>query len=143
MTNSTYKGSCLCGAVEIAVTGKPEVMGYCHCNSCRTWGAAPISAFTLWQPDSVQVTKGEENIGSFQFTDRSQRKFCRKCSGRLMTAHPQMKLTEVYASVLPEFAFHPGLHVFYGEKVLSMHDGLPKFDDVPKEAGGSGKTLPE
>lgn len=143
MTNSTYKGSCLCGAVEIAASGKPEVMGYCHCETCRAWASAPISAFTLWQPDSVRVTQGEEHIGNFQFTGRSQRKFCRKCSGRLMTLHPEMKLTEVGAAVLPDFAFDPGLHVFYGEKVMPMRDGLPKFDDVPKEAGGSGRTLPE
>ena len=47
MTESTYKGSCFCGAVELTVTGKPEVMGFCHCDSCRAWAAAPVNGFTL------------------------------------------------------------------------------------------------
>jgi hypothetical protein len=33
--------------------------------------------------------------------------------------------------------------VNYGEKVLSIKDGLPKLKDFPKEMGGSGVTLAE
>jgi hypothetical protein len=29
------------------------------------WSAAPINAFTLWQPENVRITRGEENIGTF------------------------------------------------------------------------------
>src|SRR5262249_32727059 len=39
----TYKGSCFCGAVEMAVTGEPVAMGYCHCESCRKWSAGPVN----------------------------------------------------------------------------------------------------
>lgn len=143
MTESTYRGSCFCGAVELTVTGKPEVMGYCHCDSCRSWGAAPINAFTLWKPENVQVTKGEGDIGVFHKSEQSHRQFCVKCGGHLVTAHPPMKLVDVYAAVIPDFPFDPAFHVNYGEKVVSMKDGLPKFNDMPAEAGGSGKTLPE
>ena len=31
----------------------------------------------------------------------------------------------------------------YGEKVLTVRDGLPKFKDFPKEFGGSGEMLAE
>ncbi|HEY5089685.1 MAG TPA: GFA family protein, partial [Polyangia bacterium] len=55
--NKTYQGKCFCGAVEIAVTGEPAGMGYCHCASCRTWSAGPINAFVLWKLDAVEVTK--------------------------------------------------------------------------------------
>jgi hypothetical protein len=33
--------------------------------------------------------------------------------------------------------------VFYGEKVLAIPDGLPKFKDFPTDFGGSGEMLPE
>ena len=55
-----YQGSCFCGAVRFTVTGEPAAMGYCHCESCRTWSAAPVNAFTLWKPDAVQITQGAE-----------------------------------------------------------------------------------
>ncbi len=67
----TYDGSCFCGAVQFTVTGEPVSMGYCHCNSCRHWSAAPINAFTLWQPENVRITHGEENIGTFSKTPQS------------------------------------------------------------------------
>jgi hypothetical protein len=54
-----------------------------------------------------------------------------------------MKLVDVYAAVIPSLAFKPGIHVSYGEKVVSIKDGLPKMKDFPKEMGGSGVTLPE
>ncbi len=46
-----YRGSCFCGAVQFTVSGEPAAMGYCHCESCRSWSAAPVNAFTLWKPE--------------------------------------------------------------------------------------------
>ncbi len=141
--SNTYTGKCFCGAVEIEVSGAPAAMGYCHCESCRHWSAGPVNAFSLWQPDAVRVTKGGDNIGTYAKTDNSHRKWCRSCGGHLMTDHPHMGLIDVYAAVLPQLEFTPALHVFYGESVLRIRDGLPKMRDVPAEMGGSGETMPE
>jgi len=140
---SVYKGKCFCGAVEITVAGEPVGAGYCHCGSCRSWSAAPLNAFTLWKTDTVTVTKGEQKIGSYQKTERSQRKWCTTCGGHLFTAHPQWNLIDVYAATIPEFPFKPGVHVNYAETVLHMKDGLPKLRDFPRELGGSGEPVPE
>ena len=138
-----HKGTCFCGAVELEVTGAPAAMGYCHCASCRSWSAGPVNAFTLWKPDAVKVTKGAQNIGHFKKTEKSDRQFCTKCGGHLMTGHPTFGLTDVYAATIPTVAFKPGVHVNYAETVLPMKDGLPKFADFPTDFGGSGKTLAE
>ena len=140
---SEHKGSCFCGAVEFTVSGSPVVMGYCHCSSCRHWSAGPINGFTLWKPEAVKLTKGKENLGTYNKTEHSFRKWCKTCGGHVFTEHPGMGLTDVYAAVLQDFAFEPHLHVNYGESVLRVHDGLPKQKDFPKEMGGSGTILPE
>jgi hypothetical protein len=139
----THKGACFCGAVEIEVTGKPAVMGYCHCKDCASWAAAPINSFTLWAPDAVRVTKGKDQVGTFHKTENSYRKFCKVCGGHVMTEHPPLKMIDVYAAVLRDFAHKPTLHINYGSKTVSVKDGLPKFKDMPKEFGGSGATLPD
>jgi hypothetical protein len=139
----TYKGGCFCGSVELTVTGEPAAMGYCHCESCRHWSAGPINAFTLWKPQAVKVTRGVEHIGTYNKTPQSSRKWCKKCGGHLMTDHPTMGLTDVYAAVIPDFAYKPGVHVHYQETKLRIRDGLPKLKDVPKEMGGSGASVPE
>lgn len=139
----SYVGRCFCGSVEFTVHGAPVAMGYCHCDSCRSWAAAPVNAFTLWKPEAVVVTQGAEQIGSFAKTPRSRRKWCKSCGGHLFTEHPGWGVTDVYAAVIPEFAYQPGVHVNYQETKLRLHDGLPKMKDMPAEMGGSGVTLPE
>jgi hypothetical protein len=141
--HSTHVGKCFCGAVEFTVTGKPAAMGYCHCGSCREWGAAPVNAFTLWPPDQVRVTKGADKVGGFRKTPQIERKWCTSCGGHLLTDILSLGLVDVYAAVIPTFAFVPGVHVHYQETVLPMKDGLPKQRDFPKELGGSGTLLPE
>jgi len=138
-----HTGTCFCGAVEIEVTGEPEAMGYCHCSSCRSWSAGPVNAFTLWKPENVKVTRGAAFVGEFRKTANSERKFCTKCGGHLMSAHPSLGLTDVYAATIPSVAFVPGVHVNYAETVLRIKDGLPKMKDFPSAMGGSGETLPE
>jgi hypothetical protein len=117
-----YKSKCFCGAVEFTVSGEPVAMGYCHCESCRHWS---------------------DNIGTYNKTPGSYRKWCKTCGGHLFAEHPPLKLTDVFAALLPALKFTPGVHVNYQETVLRMRDGLPKLKDFPKEFGGSGEALPE
>ena len=139
----THTGNCFCGAVEVEVTGPPEGMGYCHCSSCRSWSGGPVNAFTLWKPEAVRITSGAQHVASFAKTPMSQRKYCAKCGGHLMTNHPTLGLVDVFAATLPTLAFAPGVHVNYADTVMPMRDGLPKLKDFPSELGGSGEVVAE
>jgi hypothetical protein len=139
----THTGTCFCGSVAIEVTGAPVEMGYCHCNSCRSYSGAPVTAFTLWKAKNVRVTKGADLLGGFQKTAMSNRRFCTKCGGHVMVGHPTLGFTDVHAAVIPTLAFKPTVHLNYAETVLPMKDGLPKLKDFPLETGGSGKVIPE
>jgi hypothetical protein len=118
-------------------------MGYCHCRSCRSWSAGPVNAFSLWPADAVAVTAGAEHLAMFEKTPLSQRQFCSKCGGHVMTGHAPLGLVDVYAATIPTLDFKPEVHVNYAETVLPMHDGLPKLKDFPAELGGSGESVPE
>ena len=136
-------GSCFCGAVKLEVTGSPEGMGYCHCRSCRWWSAGPVNAFTLWKPEAVKVTQGEDQIREYNENEQTYRQWCQVCGGHLLTRHPPWDLVDVYAATIPGLPFTPGVHVNYASTVLPMKDGLPKLKDFPEELGGSGETLAE
>ena len=138
-----YQGECFCGAVRLEADGEPEAMGYCHCRSCRSWSGGPVNAFSLWRPEAVKVTAGAENVATYQKTPLSQRQYCARCGGHLMTSHPPLGLVDVFAATLPGLAFTPGVHVNYAETVLPMKDCLPKLRDFPKEFGGSGEAMAE
>jgi hypothetical protein len=118
-------------------------MGYCHCNSCRHWSAAPVNAFTLWQPENVRITRGEENIGTFNKNAAKLSQVVQDMRGHVFTEHPELGLTDVYAAVIPDVAFIPGLHVNYSETKLPIRDGLLKLKDFPHGFGGSGIEVVE
>ena len=140
---ATYQGQCFCGTVKLEATGAPEAMGYCHCRSCRSWSGGPVNAFSLWRPDAVKVTAGGDQLATYQQSELSQRQYCTRCGGHLMTNHPTLGLVDVFAATIPDLAFQPGVHVNYAETVLPMKDGLPKLKDFPAEFGGSGEAIAE
>ena len=142
-TEARYEGSCFCGAVELTVSGPPVGMGYCHCASCRSWSAAPVSAFALWPRAAVRITKGEASLGTYNKTPQSRRTWCTRCGGHILTELPALGLVDVYPAALPDFPFEPGLHIHYQETALRMRDGLPKLKDLPAQMSGSEQTLPE
>jgi hypothetical protein len=84
---------------------------------------------------SGAVTRGADTIGTYNKTPNSYRKWCKTCGGHIFTEHPGMGLTDVYAAVIPDFPYQPGVHVHYQETRLRIKDGLPKLKDVPREMG--------
>lgn len=144
----TFEGGCFCGAVQVEVHGQPAVAGICHCESCRKWHSAPINAWGIWPDDRVKVTAGRDQIAEFnkQGADGpSGRSSCKRCGGAVFNRKPKVGMTVVYAMTLDGsgLVFEPTFHCFYGEGVIHMADGLPKFEDLPAPLGGSGKQLDE
>jgi hypothetical protein len=143
MTDRVRTSGCMCGAVQLQLTGEPPVMAFCHCDSCRGWLGAPIHAASLWPAANVKITQGADKLGLYKRTEASHRKFCTSCGTPVLVEHPAIGMVDVPAGRIPALDYKPGLHVHYGEKVLAVRDGLPKFKDFPKDFGGSGDVVPE
>ena len=140
---TTRIASCACGAVKVELTGEPVLQGYCHCSSCRAWGAQPFNAYTLWPSENVRVVQGEESLGAGKRNDNITNRFCTRCGGSVMAQSALAGLTDVFAMIIRDFTFEPGSHVNYAERVMDMRDGLPKFRDMPARAGGTGEMMQE
>lgn len=140
---AVHNAQCFCGAVALELDGAPEAMGYCHCDSCRRWSAGPVNAFTLWPKAAVRIIRGAELLGSYAKTPASVRRWCTQCGGHVLTEHPNWGLVDVYAAVIEDFDFAPGVHVHYRETVLPIPDGVAKLKDLPEAMGGSGVAMTE
>ncbi len=145
MSEVQYKSACLCGAVQLEITGEPAAMACCHCDSCRRWFGAPIHGGCLYSIDKVRIVKGEDRIGTFKYTEDSEshRKYCTSCSGRVMVDHPSINMTDIPAVSIQGLTFVPTLHSHYAERVLRIFDGLPKYKDFDPDVGGTGELLEE
>lgn len=138
-----YEGGCLCGGVKVKVVGPPVGAGLCHCESCRTWHAAPVNAWAIWMGDAVSVTQGEDLLVGHD-TGTTMRHWCSHCGSGLINRKPD-GMVVVYAMVLvgSGYVHQPSCHIYCEETVFDMQDGLPKYVDLPTEWGGSGETVEE
>ncbi len=145
MGNGSHSGGCFCGAVQLTITGEPMVMTYCHCDSCRRWVGGPVHAGCLFPADSVQVTKGSDQLTTFLRTENTgtHRKFCKTCGAPVLKYHPFIEMIDIPAVSIDDFKFEPKLHTHYPERILNIRDGLPKYKDFDPAVGGTGETVPE
>ena len=143
-TSSKFHGQCYCGNVQVAVSGPAAVSGYCHCLDCRKWHGAPINAFSVWPSSGVNI-EGETLMS--EQSDASGRLSCRVCGGCVANLKPSLGMTVVYPMTLAgaedSLTFEPSFHIFYGERVMDLADGLPKFVSLPPDFGGNGETIAE
>ena len=106
------------------------------------WHSAPIAALAAWPDSSVKV-HGDVVVSAK--SDQTQRTACARCGGNVLTTKPGLGWKVVYPATLAGsgFRYQPQMHIHYGERVLDVNDTLPKFTDVPAEAGGSGEMIDE
>lgn len=140
---SDHHAKCACGAVEVALSGSPILQCYCHCSDCRDWLGAPVHGATAWQNSQVKWTKGADNVTTYKRTDHSHRKSCKSCGGAVLVEHPSLSVVDVLASNIKDMKFEPAFHIFYGERMISIKDGLPKYRKAPVAMGGDDEMMPE
>jgi len=145
MNDKKREAGCLCGAVQLELTGEPVFMGLCHCESCRRWIGSPVHGSALYESDNVSFVKGEDMLSTFKRTPDtgSIRKFCRQCGSPVLIDHPTINMTDFPVVQIPDLDFVPTAHTNYAEKVMSIRDGLPKYKDFMPMVGGSDVTLPD
>lgn len=85
MTQSMYRGSCLCGSVEYRISGEPRKFYHCHCRRCRKASGTGHASNLLVRPGTIEWIKGEELIRIYKVPEakRFARHFCTVCGGSL------------------------------------------------------------
>lgn len=77
---STVTGHCLCGAVQVRVSGPFGALDYCHCSQCRR---ASGSAFATNAPVAVNdleiICDPADAMRSFRASSGKERVFCQHC----------------------------------------------------------------
>lgn len=139
----TYHGACYCGAVTLRVTGSAVAEGFCHCNSCKAWSAAPMIPYMLFPQSAVEIAGGAEHLKIFDKSGNGGRAHCSLCGGGVFARIDAAGLTDVFAPVLTDYPFTPKGHVNYAERMMDVKDGLPKFADFPESFGGTGQMIEE
>jgi len=134
MTTS-YKGSCLCGAVQFTVTGDFQSFFLCHCQHCQKDTGSAHAANLFSTSATLKWDRGAEQVKVFNLPNsRHCKSFCRECGSALPTRQMDGQLLVVPAGSLDNsLSMRPNAHLFMASKADWDHDleSVTKLDGLP------------
>ncbi len=80
-SKATYKGSCLCKAVQFQVQGRLVPPDACHCTNCRKQSGHFFVSTDILR--SALSTQGTDTITWYQSSEKVKRGFCSICGSLL------------------------------------------------------------
>ncbi len=129
MSESSYSGRCLCGAVRYEVSGAASTICFCHCESCRRAVGAPAVPWGTFASEHFRLTRGE--IAEYRSSPAVTRGFCARCGSSLTFRHDARpaEIDVTLATLDDPTRFVPQMHVWVGDKLPweSISDGRPQF----------------
>ncbi len=76
-----HRGSCLCGAVKLEVTGNLPPPDACHCTQCRKHSGHVFASTDV--PRTAVTITGEDRVTWFRSSEKVRRGFCATCGSSL------------------------------------------------------------
>eukprot|EP00931_Biecheleriopsis_adriatica_P120501 TRINITY_DN95629_c0_g1_i1.p1 TRINITY_DN95629_c0_g1~~TRINITY_DN95629_c0_g1_i1.p1 ORF type:complete len:589 (+),score=93.63 TRINITY_DN95629_c0_g1_i1:129-1895(+) len=133
------EGRCLCGAVELVVTGEPMMRLLCHCEDCRRWTGSVGQLSSMYRRHQVELT-GPTISFRKNASSSNIRRCCATCYSLIYNDHldPSSNLVDICSGIL-ESEFKPSAHLFYEERIMQIDDDVRKWCNMPVEMGGSGR----
>ena len=134
MTQTTLKGSCLCGAVKYEVTGEAKRFYHCHCSRCRKATGTGHASNLFMQPGTLKWLSGEEQIRAFKLPEakRFTNSFCATCGSRLPRQAADTDIVMIPSGSLDVDApITPQARIFSGSRASwsCADDVLPVFPE--------------
>ena len=146
MGDTVYRGSCLCGGVQISLATEPLAVALCHCRHCQKQSGSAFSAAMIVPAAAVGI---EGTLSEFMdVSDSGQaisRRFCGVCGSPVQTisaATDAQGVTIIKAGLIDSPSMPAPQMQIYCDRAVSWMPELPgtaRFDRMPPAAGPSSK----
>ena len=134
---ATLHGSCLCGGVKFELPEPPDVLRYCHCESCKKLAGGAATVNGRVPSSSIRILEGEDLLQTYQPPEGSAKTFCLACGSNLFGGGwPESETCSVRATTFDEpFDARPVAHIFT-RSVAAWEtlpdDGLDRFETTSR-----------
>ncbi|MCW8093342.1 GFA family protein [Alteromonas sp. ASW11-130] len=127
-----YEGSCLCGAVKLAINGPISSIIHCHCSLCRKSSGTAYATNGFIQKNALAIVRGEDTVQWYEIKPGRKRHFCKKCASPLFSSNatdPE-RLRLRIGIVDSDIDERPISHNFVSSKANwdNLDDDLPRYD---------------
>ena len=82
-----YHGKCLCGEVEVELTGVISEVIHCHCSLCRKNSGTAFATNGFINTEEFDITKGKTMLTSFSMKPGRNRHFCKNCGSPVYSSN--------------------------------------------------------
>jgi hypothetical protein len=132
MSEKTWSGGCLCGAVRYEAKGDGRDLCFCHCESCRRATGAVMVAWATFDRARFAVTRGQ--LAEYRSSAEVLRGFCAACGTSLTYCHEKRghEIDIALATLDTPAALRPAAHIWVKDKLpwVALTDGLPEYETV-------------
>lgn len=86
-----YLGSCLCGKVNVKITGNITSIIHCHCSLCRKNSGTAFATNGFVNADEFLITQGQDSLSGYAFKPGGTRYFCACCGSPIYSENTSDK----------------------------------------------------
>ena len=86
-----YLGSCLCGKVNVKITGNITSIIHCHCSLCRKNSGTAFATNGFVNADEFLITQGQGSLSGYAFKPGRTRYFCACCGSPIYSENTSDK----------------------------------------------------
>ena len=128
-------GTCFCEQVTFEIHLPTLFCGHCHCSMCRRPHGASFVTWSGVPYDKLSITKGADQLTTFQSSSHGYRQFCSACGTQLFCWHGDepgaqpKSINFPLASLKGAIDREPEAHFFYDSRAAwtKVDDALPKL----------------
>lgn len=129
---ATLTGGCLCGEIRYRIMPLAADIDYCHCEMCRRWSGAPVSAWAQVPVSQFRLTRGTAT--PYVSSKIGIRYFCPTCGASVfMTDQDGTSVGIMLGTLDDPAALRPTSHGWWSAHLpwLKLDDGLRHWPQDP------------
>ena len=127
-----YRGSCLCGAIKIEISGPISDIIHCHCSLCRKNSGTAYATNGFINTDEFLIHDPGNKLASYEFKPGKLRHFCSVCASPIFSSNSDnpSKLRLRLGILDSDISERPVSHNFVSSKANwdDLDADLPRFD---------------
>ncbi|KAI0205219.1 Mss4-like protein [Astrocystis sublimbata] len=140
-----HTAHCHCGRVKYWLSReKPLGSKFCHCIDCQSLHGAPFQWAAIFHKEDLHFENGAEGLAFYHAPSKGThyelpvKVSCAHCHAPIMDEGRNMVLMFPgiinFATPEDKKHFDPECHIFYGQRVVNLPDGKPKWSGLDKKS---------
>jgi hypothetical protein len=133
-----HRARCYCGAVEFEICADPVDAKICHCPQCQALHGAPFQWAVIFHKTDVRFVRGVDRLFFYNAETGTAGRVlpcklsCAECRSPIADEGRRMFLAfgplfDFGSPPRVPRSFEPTCHIFYGQRVIDVRDGKPKY----------------